>query len=225
MTTTSTSKRRSTEHGVATTPAHVRRRRNVPLLVFGVLVVFGCALAFAVTSLNVGAGELVLAMSRDAPAGHVVTVGDLTVVRVNAPGSAHLISGADRSSVVGRPLAVPLAAHSLLTRDALGDAELPVVGRAVIGVGVKPGRYPPRLAAGAHVQAYTVPAQSVERAPQPVSDQAALPIGEATVLAVEQGQEGADAVVELQLSRDDVPQVTAAAAAGTVALVLVAPQG
>jgi hypothetical protein len=193
-------------------------------VVFGVLVVVGCALAFAVMSLNAGGGEQVLAMSRAVPAGHVLATGDLTVVRVSAPGSVHLVPAAGRFGVVGRPVAVPLAARVLLTRDALGDSALPAAGQAVIGVAVKPGRYPPRLSPGAHVQAYTVPAQSAVRVPQQSADQVALPIGEATVLGIDQGPEGGDVVIELQLSRDDVPQMTAAAAGGTIALALIAPR-
>ncbi len=51
----------------------------------------------------------------------------------------------------------------------------------------------------------------------------ALPIGKGVVLGVESSQ-GSDAViVELQIGRDDVPQITAASTAGTVSIALIAP--
>jgi hypothetical protein len=214
-----------TRSGGAEPPAHAGRHRNVPLVIFGVLLVVGCALVFAVTSLNTGGRRQVLAVSRAVPIGHVVTGGDLIVVRVAAPPSVHLIAGAERSSVIGRPAAVPLVAGSLLTREALGAAAVPPAGQAVIGVALKAGRYPPGVASGVRVEAYAVPGESAAGAVQQSAAQAALPISEATVLSAQQGQDGGDVVVELQLPNDAVPAVTAAAATGTVALAAVAPRG
>jgi hypothetical protein len=207
-------------------PAHARRRRNIPLTIFGVLVVAGCALAFAVTSLHAGRGRQVLAMSRSVPAGHALTGGDLMAVRVTAPPSVHLVGSGERASVIGQPAAVRLAAGSLLTREALGAGPQPAAGEAVVGVALRPGRYPPGLAAGARVRAYAVPAESAagSAAPQGLT-QAALPIGDAAVLDVHDDQDGGGVVVELQLRADEVPAVTAAAATGTVALAMIPPQG
>ena len=210
--------------GGSDSPAHVRPRRNVPLVLFGVLVVAGCSLAFALTSLNTGGRQPVLAITRTVPAGHVLTDADLTVVRVHAPPSVPVIGQAEHSSVVGRPVAVPLVARSLLTREALGAVSTLAADQAVIGIAVKPGRYPPALTPGATVQAYAVPAEPAVRSSTQTADQVALPIGTATVLMVERGGEGGDAVLELQLLRDDVPQVAAAAASGSVSLALIAPR-
>ncbi|HZB32927.1 MAG TPA: SAF domain-containing protein [Streptosporangiaceae bacterium] len=191
------------------------------MMVFGVLVVVGCALIFAVMSLRAGQRVPVLAMSRDIPAGQAVTNGGLMVVRVSVPSSAHLIGDGERSAVVGRPAAMPLAAGSLLTKEAVESASLPTVGQAIVGVDVKPGRYPPRLAPGSAVQLYTVPAASSGGAAQ-APGQIAAPLGEGTVLGVERGQNDGAAVIELQLPREEVPAVTAAAASGTIAIALIA---
>jgi hypothetical protein len=48
-------------------------------------------------------------------------------------------------------MATSLGAGALLTPDALGGAAIPAAGRAVVAVGVKPGQFPPELAAGTPV--------------------------------------------------------------------------
>ncbi len=116
---TVTSRRRAR----AETPVPVRRRRNVPLTLLGLLVVVGCALGFVVTSLHGRAG--VLAVTRTLPAGHVLVEGDLSVERVGAPSSVRLVPVGERSLVVGRPLAVPVVAGTLLTPALVGAAVFP----------------------------------------------------------------------------------------------------
>ena len=53
----------------------VRRRRQVPWIVAGVLLVVGCALAFGVASVRASRGEQVLAVARSVPAGHFGATG------------------------------------------------------------------------------------------------------------------------------------------------------
>ena len=60
----------------------MQRRRQVPWIVAGVLLVVGCALAFGVASVRASHGEDVLAVARSVPAGRVVQPGDLRVVKV-----------------------------------------------------------------------------------------------------------------------------------------------
>src|SRR5436305_2323608 len=114
---------RARESRTMLAPAH--RRRSLPWLLLGILLVAGSALAFAVTSSRLSSRQPVLALARNVPAGHVLEAGDLSVVNVGADASLTLIPSSSESSVLGRPAAMPLAAGSLLT-----DAEL--------GVGVTP---------------------------------------------------------------------------------------
>ena len=59
------------------------RRRQVPLILVGVLLVIGGALAFADASLHLGSREEVLVVSAPLAAGQVITSSDLETVRVS----------------------------------------------------------------------------------------------------------------------------------------------
>lgn len=217
-------------HGLSAQPAAGpppgRRRRNLPLTVSGLLLVAGCAAAFALMTVNAGDRRAVLVVRHDVPAGTVLTPDDIGTVHAAAPDSLHLITEAEQESVIGRATSVPLPARSLLTREALAQRAFPPAGQAVLGVALKPGRLPPGLVPGLRVQAYHVAGdQPEQQAPEPSAgpgSRPALPITVATVLAVRQERESDATVVEIQLPKDDVPQVAAAAAQGGVTLALVA---
>ncbi|TDD67227.1 hypothetical protein E1293_38270 [Actinomadura darangshiensis] len=192
----------------------------------GVLLVAGCATAFAVMSVNAGDRRAVLVVRHDVPAGTVLTPDDIGTVHAAAPGSLHLISDADQEAVARRATSVPLSARTLLTWDMLAQRMFPPAGQAILGVALKPGRVPPGLVPGLQVQAYQVtddqPEQQAAGQPEAVGGEPALPITLATVLTARQATNGEESVVELQLPKDDVPQVAAAAAADKVTLALVA---
>ena len=59
------------------------RRRQLPLVVVGVLLVIGGALTFADASLHLGSREEVLVVSEPLAAGQVITSSDLETVRVS----------------------------------------------------------------------------------------------------------------------------------------------
>ena len=101
-------------------PSPVQRRRQVPWIVAGVLLVVGCALAFGVASVRASHGEEVLAVARSVPAGHVVQPGDLRVVKVTPTAGLDPVPAVSESSAVGRPAAVALVAGTLLTPADLG---------------------------------------------------------------------------------------------------------
>jgi len=100
-------------------------------------------------------------------------------------------------------------------------------GEALVGLALKPGQYPPELAAGAQVLA-------AETGPQTDAAATAVPGGlpvthRAVVVGVAApAAEDADAgevVVSLKLDTAFAPRVAAAGAAGRVVLVLVASEG
>jgi hypothetical protein len=203
------------------------RRRSLPWLLLGILLVAGCALAFAVTSLRLSARHPVLALAQDVPAGHVLQTTDLTVVNVGADSSLALIPESSESTVIGRPAAVPLASGSLLTPSELGAGVTPPTGSAIVGVALKAGQYPPELAPGDHVLIVTM-------------NQAASPGGlrggggtgaTQTVAAIVVGVQAAPIdssaadVVSLQISEADAAPIAVASANGAVSLVLVPAQG
>ena len=99
------------------------RRRQVPWIVLGVFLVVGFALMFAVVSLRASDTTRVLALTRSVSAGHVLHAGDLREVRVSAGSGLASVPATSESSVVGRPVAVPLAAGALLAKRA-GHSEV-----------------------------------------------------------------------------------------------------
>src|SRR2546430_2725505 len=107
-----------------------RRRRRGPILLGALLVLVG-AVAFAVTSLRVDPRSPVLALAAPVPAGHVLTNADLTVARIVPDPTVSVVAASARSSVLGRTVTVPLAAHTLLSMDEVGPAAWPPGGQAV----------------------------------------------------------------------------------------------
>lgn len=201
-------------------------RRSGPLAAAGVLLVAGCALAFALAWLRAGDRVPVLALSRTVAAGQVITPGDLTVVRVSAQGQVALVPAAQQAAIAGHTAAATLPAGSLLSRGDIGTAP-PGPGQALVGVAVKAGQFPPDLAAGDTVDVLATPAGSATSAsPQGNGVQAALPAGRAVVVSVtEQQDTPGSAVVELRVAQDAMPQVAAVAAAGQIDLATVAAGG
>jgi hypothetical protein len=208
--------------------ASAARRRSVPWALAGLLLVVVCALAFAVASSRLGQRQAVLAVAHAVPAGHLIDQGDLVVVRVSADPRLRPITASAQAQVVGRPAAVPLSPGTLLTEAALGPPSIPRPGEAVVGLALKPGQFPPGLAAGARVLAAET---SPEADPAATGVAGGSPrtyraiVVEVATPAADAGAETGEAVVSLQLNTAVAPRVAAAGAAGRVVLVLVASEG
>lgn len=209
------------------------RRRQLPVVVVGVLLVVGCALAFADASLRTGGGTEVLVVARPVAAGQVVTPADLRAVHLSARGALSTVPAGDEQSVVGRPAAEPLAAGAVLTQADVGSGSAVGAGSDVVAVALKPGAYPPDLAPGDRVQ--VVPVSSSSGAASPGTGSGAGSLGgsqtvgpvSVTVLAVQQpsATSGSPAVLSLEVARSDAASVASLAAAGEVALVQIGAGG
>ncbi|HEX3794637.1 MAG TPA: SAF domain-containing protein [Acidimicrobiales bacterium] len=193
------------------------RHRQLPLVVVGVLLVVGCALAFTDASLHLGSREEVLVVARPLEAGQVLTTGDLRAVRVSTGGGLDAVLVGEESNVLGRRVAVPLVAGAMLTTTEVGNA--PPVGSSseVVAVGLKAGSYPPDLTPGDRVQVVPV-ASSSSGSPGTVTS--GSPLG-ATVLAVEVAAADSDnpTVFSLQVSTGNADEVASLAAAGQASLI------
>ena len=132
------------------------RPRSRLWVAIGVVVVVGCALAFAVAATHLGSRQPVLVVARAVPAGSVIRDGDLAVVRISTDAALRPVAASQRTSVVGRTAAVPLAAGTLLTASELGPPVGLRAGQAAVGVALKSGQYPPGLAQGATVRVVDV---------------------------------------------------------------------
>lgn len=202
------------------------RRRSVPHLVIGALLVVVCALGFALAAGSVDHRRAVLALARPVTVGQRLTSADVVSVRVSAGAGVATIPASALNTVVGQTLAVSLPAGALLSHDELGPVSLPD-GQAVVAVAVAPGQAPPGLAAGEHVDLVRVPpsdaiaAGSVTPGSGSSDSRSAAPAWSGVVTGVEtvadaQGHQ----VISVRLPAAQAEQV-AALPTGQVDLVLV----
>ena len=201
--------------------AAVGRRRQVPWIVAGVVLVVGCALAFGLASLRVAGGEEVLDVAQAVPAGQVLQAGDLRVVRVSpASGLQPVLAGAE-ASMVGRPVAVALVPGTLLTAADVGAGPGATGGTDTVAMALKAGAFPPSLGAGAQVEVVPV-ATTGSGATAPSLTGPTAPV-QAVVVGVEAAPTGssADSVITLQVDPSAAAEVAQLGAAGQAVLVQV----
>jgi hypothetical protein len=180
------------------------------------LLVAVCALVLAESRVRAGTREPVLALARPVAAGQVITAADLRVVGVSAAGPVSLVPAWRQAQVAGRTATASLPAGSLLAAGDIGAPSSPGRGRAWLGVGLKPGRYPPGLSPGQHVGVLAATAPG-GRAPARVAGYGVV----LSVTTVPGPGAAAQTVAVLDLPRDVVPRVAAAAAAGRAVLAVI----
>ena len=206
-----------------------RRRRRLPFVALGGLLVIVCVLAYAFGAVRLGHRVQVLEVARPVAAGQPLTAADLTQVSAARDSAARLVPASQAQQVVGRTAVVPLLAGTLLTPGLLGDAAFPPAGKIAASVAVKPGQYPQGLTSGARVQVYVSATGQDGAAPAPAASSRAggsVPARlAAVVLSVDPAGDGQGAtVVTLLLDASDGAQL-AAAPAGGVVLMQTAPGG
>jgi hypothetical protein len=198
------------------------RRRQVPWIVLGVFLVVGFALMFAVVSLRANATTRVLALTRSVAAGHVLRSSDLREVGVSAGPGLSSVPATSEASVVGRPVAVPLAAGALLTPNALGTPRSLNPGEAVVGLALKPGQFPPGLSAGDHVRVVDTSAAAPSSSSASVRGATAPAVGVVLSVVAASSSDGS-AVVSLRVADGDANAVALLASAGHASVVLLPP--
>ena len=195
-----------------------RRRRRPGLLALAVSMVVLGALGATYLATSLGQTTAVIAIAREVPWGQTLTADDLVEARISADPALDPIPYVDRDQVIGLVAATSLRPGSLLTRDALTDQRLPAPGQQLIGVGVSLVQLPTTpLQPGDDVILVPVAAGSA-----PAPTEAAPSVVEATV--VKSGPPGTDGlrVVDVLVDAADGPDVAARAAAGLIAIVVVA---
>jgi Flp pilus assembly protein CpaB len=197
------------------------RHRQLPLVIVGVLLVFGFALAFVDASLHLGSREEVLVVAQPVAAGQVLTSSDLRVARVSTGSGLDVVLSGDEATVLGRRVAVPLVAGSLLTAGEVGNVPPVGQGADVVAVGLKAGAFPPELAAGDRVQVVPVTSSSSSSSGDSTGGATSGSPVAATVLSVATAPSDSDTptVFSLRVSTGDADEVAALAAAGQASLV------
>ena len=188
------------------------------------VVVVGCALAFAVAATHLGSRQPVLVVARAVPAGSVIDDSDLAVVRISTDAALRPVAASQRTSIVGRTAAVPLAAGTLLSASELGPPVGLRAGEAAVGVALKAGQYPPGLAQGATVRVVDVGAPSSTGAGTTSAGVTVVNSATVTSVSLPGADTAATTVVGLEVPEVQADLVAALAAAGRIALVGVPPR-
>lgn len=186
----------------------------------GVLLVVVCVAVFVVVGGRRDGRRDVLLVTRPVPAGQLLVAGDVRAVSVTVDPAVRVVRAGEVGQVVGRPAAVALSAGMLLSPGSLGRRLVPE-GSRLVGASLKPGTFPPGLAAGDPVtvlvtsQAPAADGVGTVEAGRPASSADGL------VTAVETAPAGSGGlVVSVQVAAQDADVVARAAAGGQVALVL-----
>lgn len=193
------------------------RRRSVPHLVVGAVMVTTCAAGGIWWSAQAGNRDLALVLARPVALGDALAAPDLREVSVALDGTVDAIPADEAPSVVGQRLAVSLPAGALLPRHALGVPAGPPAGRAVAALALESGQASPDLNAGVPV---LVVLNAGPNAESPGA--ATMPVGgwRGLVTNVTDLPTGTGRVVSIELGVDDARRV-AAAPTGRLSLVVV----
>ncbi len=203
-----------------------RRRRRLPFVALGSLLVIVCVLAYAWGAVRLGDRIQVLAVARPVAAGQSITAADLTQVSA-AEDPGVFIPVAQADEVIGRTAVVPLVAGTLLTPSLIGDAAFPPAGKVTASLALKPGQYPQGLTNGAKVAVFvSATGSGAEGQAAPAAKATAAPTRlQAVVLGVDLAGDGqGSTVITLLLDASDGPRL-AAAPDGAVVLMQTAPGG
>ncbi len=196
------------------------RRRSVPYLLLGVLLVVACSAGGVFAGMQLGDRESVLALARPVAVGHMLTAQDLKEVSMASDSEMDVMPVSSASAVVGKPVAFSLPAGSLLTRSVLGTPQIPARGKAIAAVGLKSGQFPPDLLPGTTVAVLTTPGQGTTTGTS--TGETSSWIAVVTGIATRETEQ--TTVVSLQLSESDA-RALASAPAGQLSLVTIAGGG
>ena len=188
-------------------PLFVARRRSVPHLALGALLVVVCATGFAVAATRLDHRHAVLALSRPVAVGDVLSASDLHDAYLDTGSGVDSIPASELNTIAGRTMAVSLPAGALLTPSELGSPATPAAGFAVAAELVKPGSFPPDLAAGAHVLLIATPGGASAAPPGGASTSGQLNASSwpAIVLGVENLDNDQGTVLTVQITASDAP--------------------
>jgi Flp pilus assembly protein CpaB len=198
-----------------------RRERNVPLGVLGVLLVLGSILGGLLWTHSSVARTDVLVAAHDIPAGRRISDADLRVARLSSEGGVAMIVASERGSVVGEVAAVPIPSGALLAPSEFGQSATIHDDEAVVGVVLSPGATPTGdLRPGDRVAVVAADKNAPATSTEPTD---ASVLATATVFSVD-GVASSDGVaVSLRVPAGRATRVAAAAANGSVRLVLLPP--
>lgn len=191
----------------------LRRSRNVPGALLGVLLVVVCSLVVATFVSSSDHRTQVLAVAKPVAAGTAIKAGDLTAAAVAADHRVRAMSASLATSVVGRIAAVRLVPGSLLVNAELATGPPIPRGTTMVGLALKPGFLPASLAPADTVSILDTPTGASGVA-------GSVLVADATVSAVGPSPDGQLILVSVELPASDAPAVAEANAQGSISVVV-----
>jgi len=197
-----------------------RRRRRVPYLLVGVLLVVGCATGGVVAALHLGHRIAVLALDRPVTVGQQLVARDLREVDISSDTGLAPIPAGAREHTIGRAVGYTLPAGTLLTKGLLVSGHIPPAGQGVAAVSLKTAQVPAGLEAGIRVTVVETPPDDAVSTGSTGTSTGAAAEWDAVVLAVRNDSTDQTVTASLQMAQGDAKQV-AAAPSGQLGLVVV----
>uniref|UniRef100_A0AAU1ICV4 SAF domain-containing protein n=1 Tax=Streptomyces sp. NBC_00180 TaxID=2903632 RepID=A0AAU1ICV4_9ACTN len=211
--------------GPVTPPRVSARRRRPGVIALSLALIAAGGVGVAVLLLQVGHRTEVVTVVRDVQVGQVLTEQDLGAASVALDPALKAVEAGDRDSVVGKRAAVELKSGSLLTQSQVTKDSLVKTGEQLVPIGLKPEQVPATaLVPGQKVQLVRVPAQGASSA-DTETDKSPKTIAGRVVKASKAAPGTGVVVVDVATSASDGPAAAAWVSAGTLRLVLDAPDG
>ncbi|MEU9737444.1 SAF domain-containing protein [Streptomyces sp. NPDC048002] len=201
------------------------RRRRPGVIALSLALIAAGGAGVAVLLLQVGDRTNVVTVVRDVQVGQVLAADDLGQASVALDPAVKAVRAEDIESLVGKRAAVELKPGSLLAPSQVTKDSLVKAGEQLVPIGLEPKQIPATaLVPGQKVQLVHVPAPGTtdtdatsDAAPQTIDGRVVKASGAAPGTGI--------VVVDVATSAGDGPTAAAWEAAGTLRLVLAAPDG
>ncbi|MGW3498298.1 SAF domain-containing protein [Streptomyces sp. NPDC001020] len=211
--------------GPVAPPRVSARRRRPGILALSLALIAAGGAGVAVLLLQVGHRTEVVTVVRDVQVGQVITEDDLGKASVALDPAVKAVHSDDLKSVIGKRAAVELKPGSLLALSQVTGDTLVKAGEQLVPIGLEPKQIPATaLLPGQKVKLVHVPAQGTtdtgktsDALPQTIDGRVVKASGAAPGTGI--------VVVDVATSATDGPTAAAWEAAGTLRLVLAAPDG
>ncbi|MFB7576262.1 SAF domain-containing protein [Streptomyces sp. NPDC056165] len=211
--------------GPVAPPRVSARRRRPGVIALSLALIAAGGAGAAVLLLQVGHRTEVVTVVRDVQVGQVLTEDDLGKASIALDPAVKAVRAGNLDSVVGKRAAVELKPGSLLAPSQVTKDSLVKAGEQLVPIGLKPEQVPATaLVPGQKVELVHVPAQGQEEAGK-TSDAPPRTIKGRVVKASGAAPGTGVVVVDVATSAADGPTAAAWVAAGTLRLVLAAPDG
>ncbi|MFE4413236.1 SAF domain-containing protein [Streptomyces sp. NPDC056821] len=211
--------------GPVAPPRVSARRRRPGVIALSLALIAAGGAGVAVLLLQVGGRTQVVTVVRDVQVGQVLTERDLGKASVALDPALKAVRADDLDSVVGKRAAVELKPGSLLSPSQVTEDSLVKPGEQLVPIGLKPEQVPATaLVPGQKVELVHVPAQGQAEAGKP-SEASPQTIAGRVVKASGAAPGTGMVVVDVATSAGDGPTAAAWVSAGTLRLVLAAPDG